>query len=131
MTNVEAGFNIIPVSLFPNLLTNFQPTLPTIESVAPSFRLNWFVQGTIRYDIHNSTLSGTPFNDKSVYTISREDVVPVFINFQTGINIVLFNNIYMNYSLFGRGQEFEGGKKWHWWGGITLGYSPKKWYLNQ
>lgn len=99
-----------------------------VQEQAKSFRFNLFGEPHVRWNLYNTTLEGLMFNDKSLYTIDQGDVNRLVFEIHAGINMILYDNIYLKYSFFGRSQEFSGGKKFHTWGGITVGFSPARWY---
>lgn len=91
-------------------------------------RLNLYVQPEIRYAIYNATLEGRMFSNNDIYRIASSDVKRILFELNAGFNLTIHDNVYLNFNIAGRSQEFAGGKRFHSWGGFTLGISPQKWY---
>ncbi|MGY5355014.1 lipid A-modifier LpxR family protein [Wenyingzhuangia sp. IMCC45467] len=86
------------------------------------FRLNAFIEPKLRHVLYNSTLEGSFWGDNSVYVIDHSDIRRYQLEFNTGINISFWDVIYLGAVVSGRSQEFKGGKKNHYWGGVSLGF---------
>ena len=145
MINGQLGLyiDLLNLNSFPIFGVDNSP-VPTIASISrispyheedhfvlkdiPMFRMNLFINPFIRLVGHNATLEGLLFNDDSVYIIDGSDVNRLLFEFSGGMNLVIKNNFYLRYTIFLRSREFEGGKPMHYWGGLTIGFSPKKWF---
>lgn len=132
MSNFEGGLRLNLFNFNSSILSGYSPDIPLMDGNGCSnFRANLFVEPIIRYSIFNATLEGSMFNDSSVYTIAPSRVQRVLFDFKTGINMTIYNSIYLRYSLHGRSQEFIDGKKFHLWGAVTIGYSLKNWFCKK
>jgi len=98
------------------------------QKKAPTFRFNIFAKPFVRLVGHNTTLEGLLFNDGSAYKIEGGNVNRLVFEFSGGINMVVNDNFYLRYVIFMRSREFSEGKSIHYWGGLTLGFSPKGWF---
>ncbi|TDQ28586.1 lipid A-modifier LpxR family protein [Tenacibaculum caenipelagi] len=134
MINLQGGFfvDIVNLNSYPTLgYRNIMiPTKSNFKSnyiEKKNFRGSFFINPFVRIVGYNSTLEGLMFNDKSVYTIPHSEVNRVLFEFNTGIRLLLWERFHLKYTFTARTQEFTGGKKMHYWGGVTIGYTPKKW----
>lgn len=141
MINLETGFRLNFLNFNRHLLNNYDPDIPEIyDSLAITdimelstsgnkcLRFNLFIESTGRLTLFNSTLTGTFINDHSPYVVDFNDMNKFTLDLKLGANLVIYDLIYLRYTMWGRSQEFYGGKKFHWWGGITIGFSPRRWY---
>jgi hypothetical protein len=118
----------IPKFYKPNISSPSKDDDTESEKKSKCIRFNIFAQPELRYAAFNATLEGRIFADSDKYTIASSDVKRFLFEINTGINLIVHDNVYINLSIAGRTQEFEGGKKFHSWGGFTIGFSPQKWY---
>ena len=133
MINLQGGLKFDLFNYRMGYLQDYNPSLPTImfnETSAEKkrwLRFNFFVEPDIRFAAYNATLEGLMFNDHSIYKIDHKDVNRILFEISGGLNVLLWDVVYLKYTLWGRSQEFSGGKSFHSWGGVTLGLSPAKW----
>jgi hypothetical protein len=130
MINLQGGFKLNLINLNSTILNDYYPNIigfVPVESTYKKVRFNVFIEPNVRIVGYNATLEGLLFNDKSIYKIEHSDIRRVLFELNTGFNLQLFDMFYFRYSFFGRSQEFEGGKPFHSWGGITLGFSTSRW----
>lgn len=106
------------------LLTGAQP----ITAPNKSFRFNLFVEPHVRLAAYNATLEGLMFGDNSISKIPHNEVKRFLFEINAGVNLTLWDILYLRYSFYGRSREFIGGKAFHTWGGITLGISNRRWF---
>lgn len=145
--NLRAGFKINMVNLNPGLMQDYAPAIPGASiyksgtnsiigneksssksaAFAEKFRMNVFLLPEIRVVGYNTTLEGLMFDDNSVYKVSHGDVTRLAFDVSAGVNFLFNDRIYLKYVMYGRSQEYRGGKNFHYWGGISLGYSPARW----
>lgn len=112
----------------PDLLINSIKIDEVQADMNKQIRLNLYIQPEIRYAIYNSTLEGRMFSNSDKFVIASSNVKRILFELNAGINLTIFDNIYLNFNIAGRSQEFDGAKRFHSWGGFTLGISPQKWY---
>ncbi len=138
MVNLQGGFKLNFFNINSDVLQDYYPNIISVlknkdyqilrgNSAKKNWRLNLYVEPNLRIVGYNATLEGAMFNDDSVYKISHADVRRLLFEINAGFNITLGDFLYIKYSMFGRSREFEGGKAFHSWGGITLGFSPARW----
>jgi hypothetical protein len=139
--NLKAGFKMNIVNLNAGLMQDYSPNIlgASIRGLTnnisaidkpvnyPKIRMNVFVTPEIRAVAYNTTLEGLMFSDHSVYKIPHNDITRVVFDISAGFNILLYDQYYFKYAMYGRSQEYSDGKNFHYWGGISLGYSPAKW----
>lgn len=131
MINFQVGAKLNLFNINSNYLQDYLVNLPTIRKTISKprwFSFNIFVEPAVRLAAYNSTLEGLMFNDNSVYKIPHSSVNRLLFEINSGINLTLFDVIYVKYTWNGRSQEFFGGKNFHTWGSVTLGFSPQRWY---
>jgi len=131
-TNLRAGFKINILNLNAGLMQDYSPALPgaslaPLAATAPVIRMNVFAGPELRVVGYNTTLEGLMFADHSTYKIPHSDINRLAFDLSAGVNLLLFDRFLLRYALYGRSQEYSGGKKFHSWGGISLGYSPARW----
>lgn len=134
MINFQGGFfmDLININSYPtlgyrNIVVPTKSNLKSIYSEKKNFRANLFFNPFVRVVGYNSTLEGLLFNDNSVYKIPHNDINRLIFEFNAGISIVGWERFHLKYTFTARTQEFTGAKKMHYWGAITLGFSPKRW----
>jgi hypothetical protein len=116
-------------------LEDYNPSYPTKNykngnSLRTSnWRFNLFLEPQIRFAGYNATLEGLMFKDeKSVRKILPSDVKRILFEMNGGLNLQIYDVLYLKYMVFARSREYEGGKPIHLWGGITVGLSCAKWF---
>jgi hypothetical protein len=131
MINLQGGIKLNFFNLNTGILQDYNVNIPSLvdneTEKRKNFRFNLFVEPYFRIVGYNTTLEGLMFNDSSVYKIPHSDINRFLFEINAGVNFTFFDTIYIKYSMFGRSQEFEGGKSFHSWGGITIGFSPARW----
>ena len=85
------------------------------------FKINFYAEPNIRLAAYNATLEGLLFNDHSVYKIKHSDVKRLLFEITGGVDVLLWNTVYIKYAFFGRTKEYVDGKPFHTWGGATIG----------
>ena len=128
MINLQGGFRFNLFNWNMDGLNVYGSEMPTIALKSYSSTLKWlrfnlFAEPHIRFVGYNATLEGLMFNDNSAYVIDHGDVKRLLFELNAGVNISVFDTVYLKYNFFGRSREFEGGKPFHTWGGITIGGS--------
>lgn len=135
MINLQGGFKLDLFNYNSSILQDYAVSFPALtenrETPKKNIRFNFFVEPSFRIAAYNATLEGLLFNDRSVYTISHQDVNRLLFEVNGGINFIAGDFFYAKYSFYGRSQEYRGGKSFHTWGGITIGFSPSRWYTKQ
>lgn len=134
MVNFQGGFflDVVNINSYPtlgykNIVVPTKSNKKSIYSEKKKFRANLFLNPFVRVVGYNSTLEGLMFNDNSVYKIPHNDVNRLIFEFNTGISIIGWDRFHLKYTFTARTKEFNGGKKIHYWGAVTLGFSPKRW----
>jgi lipid A 3-O-deacylase len=132
MTNFELGAKFNILNLNTSILQDYNNQIPSlIDGLRKKIRFNIIVEPIIRYSIYNSTLEGLMCRDNSVYKIDHKDVERIIFDFRIGTNVVIMDNFFLGYYLWGRSKEYAMGKNFHWWGGITIGGSPSRWFTSK
>ncbi|MCF6130897.1 lipid A-modifier LpxR family protein [Flavobacterium wongokense] len=138
MMNLQGGFKFNLFNINSDILQEYYPNIATVAAAEVKdytatgnprkhWRFNVFVEPTLRIVGYNATLEGLMFNDHSAHKIAHSDIERVVFEFNSGFNLTYNDWLYLRYSLVGRGREYEGGKDFHYWGGITVGFSRCKW----
>ncbi|RED26927.1 hypothetical protein BD847_0856 [Flavobacterium cutihirudinis] len=130
MMNLQGGIKLNFLNFNSGLLQDYIPGLPTFVEEAPkkrAIRFNLFAEPSVRLAAYNATLEGLMFNDQSIYKIEHSQVNRFLFEINAGANLLLGDFFYAKYSFYGRSQEYSGGKSFHTWGGITIGFSPSRW----
>lgn len=139
MINLQAGFKFNFINVNSGIFQDTYVNMPTIledrkkasydfKELNKKFRFSFFTEPTVRVVGYNATLEGLMFSDKSVYTIPHSDIKRVIFEFNAGLNMTICDFLYIKYAHYGRSREYEGGKSFHNWGAVTLGFSPARWY---
>jgi hypothetical protein len=133
MMNAQTGIALYLFNFNSSPFLNNNPGLPTFLSEDGAkqkrcLRFNLFLEPNIRYAAFNSTLEGMLFNDKSIYTISSNQVKRILFEMNGGLNVLLGDVVYLRYNMAIRSQEFVTGKRWHKWGAVTVGVSMPAWH---
>ncbi len=137
MTNLKFGFfvNAINFNSYP-ILGSADARIPTKKLLKKNkinedrlspLRFHIYIEPTFRIIGYDSTLQGLLWGNNSAYTINSTDIQRLVFDFRSGIKILLFNSIHLGYHFNLRTKEFKEGKKIHYWGGILIGFSPRKW----
>lgn len=139
MVNLQGGFRLNLFNIGMSMFNDYNPGLPTILFDVNSLqsketvkhrrivRFNLFVEPSLRLAIYNASLEGAMFRDNSVYVIPHSQVSRILFEMIGGVNLILFNSFYLRYCYYGRSREFEGGKPYHNWGSVSIGYAPSRW----
>lgn len=130
--NVKGGIKINLLNLNSGIMQDYSPSVPgtflkKTPAIFPAIRMNVFITPEIRAVAYNTTLEGLLFSDHSIYKIPHSDVNRIVFDVSAGINVLIKDRFYLKYALYGRSREYSGGKDFHYWGGISLGYSPARW----
>ncbi|MFC4818506.1 lipid A-modifier LpxR family protein [Flavobacterium sp. GCM10023249] len=131
MIHAQAGLKLNLLNWNSTLLQDQYPNLETLtrnETTTKKIRCNLFAEPTVRFVGYNATLEGLLFKDNSIYKIDHSDVKRMLFEINAGFNLTLYDVFYLRYSHSGRSREFEGGKSFHNWGAVTLGFSPQRWH---
>ncbi|OXG05101.1 uncharacterized protein DUF2219 [Flavobacterium araucananum] len=130
MMNLQGGVKLDLLNLNSGILQDYIAGLPTFveETTKKDIRFNFFIEPSFRIAAYNATLEGIMFNDKSIYKIEHSQVNRLLFEVNAGVNLLLGDFFYAKYSFYGRSQEYSGGKSFHTWGGVTIGFSPSRWY---
>lgn len=129
MINLQGGMKLNLLNFNSNILQDHIVELPTIteQTVKKGIRFNLFIEPSFRIAAYNATLEGIMFNDKSIYKIEHSQVNRLLFEINGGLNVLIGDFFYAKYSFYGRSKEYDGGKSFHTWGGITVGFSPSRW----
>ncbi|MEP7095405.1 MAG: lipid A-modifier LpxR family protein [Flavobacterium sp.] len=130
MINLQGGLKLNLLNFNSGAFQDYIAELPTImreTNKKKNFRFNFFVEPSFRLAAYNATLEGIMFNDNSVYKIEHSHVNRLLFEINSGINVNIGDFFYAKYSFYGRSKEYDGGKYFHTWGGITVGFSPSRW----
>ncbi|TDE52714.1 lipid A-modifier LpxR family protein [Flavobacterium sp. GT3P67] len=138
MINLQAGMKFNFININSGIFQDSYVNMPTLikegkeikydyKEQNRKFRFSFFAEPNIRFVGYNATLEGLMFNDKSAYTIDHSDVKRVLFEFNAGFNMTICDFLSLKYAHFGRSREFEGGKSFHNWGAVTIGFSPARW----
>ena len=130
--NIKGGLKINILNLNAGIMQDYSPGVPgtflkKAKGPSPAIRMNVFVTPEIRVVAYNATLEGLLFSDHSVYKIPHSDVNRLVFDISAGANVLIKDRFFVRYAMYGRSQEYSGGKNFHYWGGISLGYSPARW----
>lgn len=134
MSTLQGGLRINLLNVGMGILQDYNPTLTTItrpETTSDKknkwFSVNLFVEPTLHFVMYNATLEGLLFNDQSVYVIPHSQINRTLFQLTAGVNLILGDVLFFRYTMYGRSQEFTGGKSYHSWGSMTMGVSPARW----
>lgn len=129
MINLQGGIKLNLLNFNSNILQDYIVEVPTIteQTAKKNIRFNLFIEPSFRIAVYNATLEGIMFNDKSIYKIEHSQVNRLLFEINGGLNVLIGDFFYAKYSFYGRSKEYEGGKSFHTWGGITVGFSPSRW----
>ncbi|MEO8534585.1 MAG: lipid A-modifier LpxR family protein [Flavobacterium sp.] len=130
--NLKGGVKINVFNLNAGIMQDYSPSVPgtflkKADNIFPAIRMNVFIIPEIRTVAYNSTLEGLLFSDHSIYKIPHSDITRVVFDVSAGVNLLIKDRFYLKYAMYGRSREYSGGKNFHYWGGISLGYSPARW----
>lgn len=126
-------FNFNRHSLFnyiPERVTAYGPLHAThhMRDGKDLFRFNFFVRPTFKVVGYNAFLEGAMFNDNSTLVIPHGDIQRALFEIEAGFNLLIARKFTIVGCWSGRTKEYNGGRPFNTWGGITLGYSPGKWH---
>lgn len=120
ITDVSVGLNLAyNLNTSPFLSGQIEHLLETGNM--KKFRFNTYVEPRLRHVLYNSSLEGALFGDSSVYKIPHSDVRRYQFELNTGMNFSFWDVFYLGAVVSGRSQEFKGGKRIYYWGGINFG----------
>ncbi len=126
MSNLQGGLRINLLNVGMGSLQDYNPTV-AVNKKNSWVRFNLFVEPTFHLVLYNATLEGLLFNDHSVYVIPHANINRTIFQLSAGFNLILADVLFFRYTMYGRSQEFTGGKSYHSWGSMTVGASPARW----
>lgn len=139
---MRTGLNVNIFNHNYGLLQDYDPDIPigligkafagvpakAVDRTPRKLRINIYAMPELKLVGYNATLKGELFSNHSIYTIDNSNVNRLLVDVAAGVNIVLWDSLFLKYAFYGRSQEFSGGKKFHTWGGVSIGYSPGSWF---
>lgn len=135
MINLKAGFyfNLLNINTFPIFGGNnigipalLEENSEVSNKRGKIIRFHVFAEPKVRIVGYDATIQGLLFGDDSAYKIESGDINRLVFDFKAGFKLLILDKFYLGYNHFLRSKEFEDGKSIHYWGGITLGYTPLK-----
>jgi hypothetical protein len=100
-----------------------EPVTVGLLNATPKHRIRFYTFFTprVKWQFHNTTLTGKLLGKSSEYTLPSAEVKPVLFEYDFGFQF-RWSVLRVGYTLFGRSKEYKAeNKKLHNWGGLYLG----------